>query len=76
MVRAISEPLGDTELGVYLTGRHGNARLLTGGNDFFQTQLAIAENGDKSNKHADLRFNEGVYRGQLGEQLAQSRHRF
>jgi len=59
MVRAISEPLGYAELRVYLTGRHGNARLLTGGNDFLQTQLAVAENGDESNKHADLRFNEG-----------------
>jgi hypothetical protein len=51
MIRTISEPLGNANLRVYLTGSHGDARLLTGGNDFLQAQLAVAENSDKSNKH-------------------------
>jgi hypothetical protein len=56
MIRTISEPLGNTHLGAYLTGGHGDPRLLTCGNDFLQTQLAVAENSDKSNKHGNLRW--------------------
>ena len=51
----MSEPLGNADLRVYLTGCHGDARLLTSGNDFLQAQLTVAEEGDKSNKHGDLR---------------------
>jgi hypothetical protein len=29
--------------------------LLTGGNDLFETKLAVAENSDESNEHGDLR---------------------
>jgi hypothetical protein len=54
VVGAIGEPLGNTNLRVYLTGSHGDARLLTGGNDFLQAKLAVAENRDESNKHWDL----------------------
>jgi hypothetical protein len=36
---------------MYLAGSHGDARLLTVGNDFLKAQLAVAENSDKSNKH-------------------------
>jgi hypothetical protein len=51
MVGTISHPLGDTDLPAYLAGHHGNARLLAGGDDLLKAKLAIAENGDKSNKH-------------------------
>src|ERR1700674_4192400 len=34
MIGAIGEPLGNTDLRVDLTGRHGDARLVTIGNDF------------------------------------------
>lgn len=34
MIGTISEPLGNTDLRVDLTGSHGDARLLTVGNDF------------------------------------------
>src|SRR3954467_4548183 len=54
MIRTLREPVGNTNLRVYRTGSHGDARLLTGGNDFLQAQLAVAENSDKSNKHGDL----------------------
>ena len=51
----LASPSANTNLHVYLTGSHGNARLLTGGNDFLQALLAVAENSDKSNKHGGLR---------------------
>lgn len=51
MIRTVCEPLGNTNLRAYLTSSHGDTRLLTGGNDLLQAQLAIAENSDKSNKH-------------------------
>src|SRR5271169_1770031 len=55
MIRTIGEPIGNPDLPVYLTGGHGDARLLTGGNDFLQAELTVAENSDKSDKHGDLR---------------------
>ena len=55
MIRTFGEPLGNANLRVYLTGRHGDAGLLTGGNDFFHAQLTVAENGDKSDEHVNLR---------------------
>src|SRR6266436_5601606 len=54
MIRTFSEPVGNTDLPVYLTGRHGDAGHLTVGNDFLQAERAVAENGYKSNKHGDL----------------------
>src|SRR5712692_7155663 len=55
MIRPLGEPVGDADLRIDRTGSHGDARLITGGNDLFQTELAIAENGDESNEHGDLR---------------------
>ena len=54
MVRTIGEPIGDPNLRIDLAGSHGDARLLTGGNDFLQAELAVAENRDKSNEHGGL----------------------
>jgi len=33
-VGTLGQPLGNTDLPVDLTGRHGDARLITGGDDF------------------------------------------
>src|SRR5258708_5449305 len=55
VIRTVGEPIGNTDLPVDLTGGHGDARLLTGGNNFLHAELGIAENGDKSNKHDGLR---------------------
>src|SRR5947207_1178493 len=55
VVRTMGEPLGNADLRVDHAGRHGDAGLITGGNDFLQAQLAVAENSDKSNEHGDLR---------------------
>src|SRR5580693_5878565 len=54
VIRAVGEPFGNADLRVDLTGGHGDARLLTGGDDLFQAQRAVAENGDKSDEHGDL----------------------
>jgi hypothetical protein len=43
-------------LRIHTTGRHGDAGLLTVGDDFFKTKRAIAENSDKRDKHFDLRL--------------------
>jgi hypothetical protein len=56
VIRTVSEPLGNANLTIYLASSHADARLLTGGNDFFQAQLSVAEYGDKGNKHGDLRL--------------------
>jgi hypothetical protein len=37
VVRAFGEPVGDADLAVYLTARHGDARLLAGGDDLLHT---------------------------------------
>src|SRR5262249_7635525 len=55
LVRPLREPIGNTDLTIDLTGSHGDARLLARGDDFLHTKLAVAENGDKSDKHCDLR---------------------
>src|SRR5229473_7964014 len=54
MIRTFGEPVGNTDLPVYLAGHHGDAGHLTVGNDFLQAKLAVAENGDKSDKHGNL----------------------
>jgi hypothetical protein len=47
------KPVGDANLRVYLAASHGDARLLTVGNNFLEAKLAVAENGDKCDKHFD-----------------------
>ena len=54
-IRPLGEPVGDSNLRVDRAGAHGDAGLLTGGDDFFETKLAVAENSDKSDEHGDLR---------------------
>jgi hypothetical protein len=54
VIRAVGEPFGEACLRVDGTGRHGDARLLTGGYDFLLAKLAVAENSDKGNEHGDL----------------------
>jgi hypothetical protein len=54
MIRAIGKPLGYSALGVYLARSHGDARLLTVGDNFLQAQRTVAENSDKCDKHGDL----------------------
>jgi hypothetical protein len=54
-IRPLGEPVGNSNLRVDRAGAHGDAGLVTGGDDFFETELAVAENSDKSNEHGDLR---------------------
>jgi hypothetical protein len=54
-IRPLGEPVGNSDLRVDRAGAHGDAGLVTGGDDFFETELAVAENSDKSNEHGDLR---------------------
>ncbi len=54
-IRPLGEPVGNSDLRVDRAGAHGDAGLLTGGDDFFETKLAVAENGDESDEHGDLR---------------------
>ena len=54
-IRPLGEPVGNSDLRVYRAGGHGDAGLVTGGDDFFETELAVAENGDESDEHGDLR---------------------
>jgi hypothetical protein len=52
LIRAMREPLGNAGLRIRLAAGHRDARLLAIGDDFFQAELAaVAENGDKGNKH-------------------------
>lgn len=55
VIRPLGEPVGNSDLRVDRTGAHRDAGLLARGNDLFETELAVAENGDKSNEHGDLR---------------------
>jgi hypothetical protein len=54
-IRTLGEPVGNSDLRVYRAGGHGDAGLVTGGDDLFETELAVAENGDESDEHGDLR---------------------
>src|SRR5215213_3651079 len=54
-VRALGEPVGDSDLRVDRAGAHGDAGLVAGGDDLFETKLAVAENSDKGDEHGDLR---------------------
>jgi hypothetical protein len=54
-IRSLGEPVGDSDLRVDCAGAHGDAGLVAGGNDLFETELAVAENGDKSDEHGDPR---------------------
>jgi hypothetical protein len=54
-IRPLGEPVGNSDLRVDRTGAHGDAGLVTGGDDFFETELAVAENSDESDEHGDLR---------------------
>ena len=48
MIRTLGQPFGNADLRMDLTGRHRDARLITGGDDLLQTELAVAENSDES----------------------------
>ena len=54
-IRPLGEPVGDSNLRVDRAGAHGDAGLVAGGDDLFETKLAVAENGDESDEHGDLR---------------------
>ena len=54
-IRALGKPVGNSDLRVYRAGGHGDAGLVAGGDDLFETELAVAENGDESDEHGDLR---------------------
>ena len=54
-IRALGEPVGDANLRVDRAGAHGDAGLVAGGDDLFETKLAVAENSDKGDEHGDLR---------------------
>jgi hypothetical protein len=54
-IRPLGEPVGNSDLRVDRAGAHGDAGLVTGGDDLFETELAVAENGDESDEHGDLR---------------------
>jgi hypothetical protein len=54
-IRPLGEPVGDANLRVDRTRAHGDAGLVAGGDDLFETKLAVAENSDKGDEHGDLR---------------------
>jgi hypothetical protein len=54
-IRPLGEPVGNSDLRVDRAGGHGDAGLVAGGDDLFETKLAVAENGDESDEHGDLR---------------------
>jgi len=54
-IRPLGEPVGNPDLRVDRAGAHGDAGLIAGGDDLFETKLAVAENGDESDEHGDLR---------------------
>jgi hypothetical protein len=51
-IRTVLKPLGNAGLGVNLAIHHRNIGLIAGGNNFFQTELTVAKQGDESNEHA------------------------
>jgi hypothetical protein len=55
MIRPLGEPIGNPDLRIDRTGRHGDSRLFAVGDDFLEAELAVAENGDKCNEHGVLR---------------------
>jgi len=52
----MGEPIGNPDLRIHRTSRHGDPRLFAVGDDFLEAELAVAENGDKSNEHDVLRY--------------------
>src|SRR5262249_30144876 len=50
-VRSILKPLGDAGLGMDCTIHHRDGRQITVGHDLFHADLAVAQQGDKSNEH-------------------------
>jgi hypothetical protein len=54
-IRPLGEPVGNPDLRVDRAGAHGDAGLIAGGDDLFETKLAVAEDGDESDEHGDLR---------------------
>jgi hypothetical protein len=54
-IRPLGEPVGNPDLRVDRAGAHGDAGLVAGGDDLFETKLAVAENSDESDEHGDLR---------------------
>jgi hypothetical protein len=54
-IRPLGEPVGNSDLRIDRAGAHGDAGLVAGGDDLFETKLAVAENGDESDEHGDLR---------------------
>ena len=54
-IRPLGEPVGNSNLRVDHASAHGDAGLVAGGDDLFETKLAVAENGDERNEHGDLR---------------------
>jgi hypothetical protein len=54
-IRPLGEPVGNSDLRVDRAGAHGDAGLVAGGDDLFETKLAVAENGDESDEHGNLR---------------------
>jgi hypothetical protein len=54
-IRPLGEPVGNSDLRVDRAGGHGDAGLVAGGDDLFETKLAVAENSDKGDEHGDLR---------------------
>lgn len=54
VIGTVRKPFGETCLRVDRAGCHGDARLLTGGNDVLLTKLGIAENGDEGDEHGCL----------------------
>ena len=55
-IRPLGEPVGDADLRIHCAGAHGDAGLVTRGDDLFHAELSIAEDGDERNKH------DGLYR--------------
>jgi hypothetical protein len=60
-VRAVLKPLGDACLCVNLAIHHRDAGQIAVGDDFLQTNLAVAQHGDKRNEHGiSIQMNDSV----------------